>query len=173
MVVFVNGAFGVGKTEVSRLLVRRLRGATLYDPEPAGVLLQRLRALTRRPVSDFQDLPSWRRATVRGIRLARAVRRVVVVPMAFSNLEYLREVREGVRRFDGDVRHFCLVAPLAVVLDRLARRSLGSPADVEWQRTRAAECCAAHRGEEFAEHVSTDRVDPSEVAARVLARIRP
>jgi len=173
MVVFVNGAFGVGKTAVSRLIVRGLPGAVLYDPEPVGVLLQKFRAFARRPVEDFQDLPAWRRATVRGIRLARALRQVVVVPMAFSNPAYLREVREGVRRFDGEVLHFCLVAPLPVVLERLARRSLGTPADMEWQRTRAAECCAAHEGEEFREQIPTGGIDASQVAARVLARVRP
>jgi AAA domain-containing protein len=171
MVVFVNGAFGVGKTAVSRLMVRRLPDALLYDPEPVGVLLQRLRAIVRRPAGDFQDLPSWRRATVRGIRLARALRRVIVVPMAFSNVAYLREVREAVSRFDEDVRHFCLLAPLPVVLERLARRSLGSPADLEWQRTRAAECCAVHPGEEFAEHVDAGSSSALGAAQEILLRI--
>jgi len=119
-------------------MVGRLPGALLFDPEPVGVLLQTFRRVTGRPIGDFQDLSSWRRATIRGIRLARALRTVVVVPMAFSNPTYLAEIRTAVSRFDGNVLHFCLVAPLAQVLARLEGRSFRSRRDLEWQQTRAA-----------------------------------
>jgi len=38
----VNRAFGVGMTTVARLLRRRLAPAVLFDPEPIGIVLQRL-----------------------------------------------------------------------------------------------------------------------------------
>ena len=64
--MFLNGAFGIGKTTVARALVKRLPRAVLFDPEPIGVLLQRFRR-----VDDFQDLRAWRRLTIFGIRIAR------------------------------------------------------------------------------------------------------
>ena len=67
VVIWLNGAFGVGKTSVARLLVERLEGATLVDPEKLGFLLQRLPGRAR---GDFQDMAAWRRGTVHAVRLA-------------------------------------------------------------------------------------------------------
>lgn len=175
MVVFLNGAFGIGKTTVARCLRGRLPGSAIYDPELAGLVLRRLPSwvpLEGRGTDDFQDLAVWRRASVLGIRAARALRRTVIVPMAFSRLDYLREVLDGVRRFDAELRHFCLVAPLPVVLERVGRRGQRlSPAALAWQVRRAEECCAAHGSAEFAEHVPAAEQTPDQIASRIAARL--
>lgn len=153
VILFVNGSFGIGKTTVARLLVKRLPNAVLFDPELIGIALQRI---TR--VDDFQDLRAWRRLTVAALRIVRTFRQNVIVPMAFSNLAYLDEIRNGARRFDNDVQHVCLVAPLPVIEERLRRR--GSE---EWGFRRAAECCVAHESADFATHVNAER-DPHDIA---------
>ena len=170
MFVLINGAFGVGKTSVARELRRRVPGSVIYDPEPIGVVLQRVRL---RRVSDFQHLAAWRRVTVAAARTLAAVRAPVIIPMTFTEIAYLEEVRAGLARSGRPVLHFCLTAPLEVVRDRLARR--GEPhGDPRWAwvHRRAEECCAAHQGASFATHVSTDRRPPSGVAADLAARIR-
>jgi hypothetical protein len=173
LIVFLNGAFGVGKTVVARHLRRRLPASAIYDPELLGFVLQRLPRLAPRDTEDFQDLPLWRRGSVRGIQLVRTFRPTVLVPMTFSNLDYLREILSGVQRFDSQVRHFCLTAPLAVVEARLARRGSDPTHRVTaWQLRRAAECCAAHAAPEFSEHVATDHRDVREVAMEIEARLR-
>ena len=151
MIVLLNGAFGVGKTTVARALAKELRRATVLDPEPLGVVLQRF---TR--VHDFQDLKTWRRLTVAAVRAKRLFYRIVIVPMAFSNVAYLDEIQDGFRRFDRDVVHLCLVAPIDVVNERLDRRRL-QPADEAWQRRRAAECCAVHGDPRFATQINATR----------------
>jgi hypothetical protein len=90
--------------------------------------------------------------------------------MAFSNLDYLNEIREGIRAFEPDVRHLCLVAPLDVVKERLAGRGFG-PAGLAWAHRRAAECCEVHARPEFGELVSTADRGVSEVVEDVLGRI--
>ncbi|HVG25799.1 MAG TPA: hypothetical protein VND45_16705 [Thermoanaerobaculia bacterium] len=157
MIVYINGAFGIGKTTVARELVRRLPRAVLYDPEPLGIALQRI---TR--VDDFQHLASWRRLTKLAIRVASLVAKHVVVPMAFSNPAYLREV---VTR---DARHFCLVAQYEVVHARLR----GSGADAgQWEERRARECCNVHARPEFAEQISAEG-GPAEIVEEILLRLR-
>lgn len=173
--MLVNGAFGIGKTTVARLLRARLPGSALYDPELLGLVLRRVPAcvpLEGRGSDDFQDLALWRRGSVRGIRLVRALRRTVIVPMALSNLAYLRELTAGVARFDARVRHFCLTAPFPVVRARLEERGLdpASPAGA-WQLRRAAECCAAHGAPEFAEQLPTEDTRPADVAAAIAGRL--
>jgi predicted kinase len=156
VIVLLNGAFGIGKTTVARALVWQLRRAVLVDPEPIGVALQRLGRLVRRRTDDFQDLGLWRRGTVAAIRAARLIYPNVVVPMAFSNIEYLEEIRRACMRFENSVMHFCLVAPVDVVNERLTRRIL-RPADQAWQLRRAAECCAVHSDPRFATQVNATR----------------
>ena len=153
MILLLNGAFGIGKTTVARLLVKRLPRAVLFDPELIGIALQRI---TR--VDDFQDLRAWRRLTVAGLRIVRRFRPNVIVPMAFSNPAYLEEIRSAAERIDDRVLHVCLVAPLPVVEERLRRRG-AEP----WSFRRAAECCVAHESVVFATHVNAER-DPHELA---------
>lgn len=164
MILLLNGAFGIGKTTVARALKKRLPRALLYDPELAGIALQRVLR-----VGDFQDLRAWRRLTILGLRLARLLRSNVIVPMAISNPAYLQEIVDGVRRFEPRVVHVCLVAPVEVVHARQRQRG-ATGADAAWQFRRAAECCVAHAGDEFATHVSAER-GVEEIVEAVLQAI--
>jgi hypothetical protein len=167
MVIFVNGAFGVGKTTVARLLVERLPRSALFDPEPLGVVLQRL-IRPFKHVDDFQDLRAWRAWSIRLIRFLRGLRRIIVVPMAFSNEGYLREFVTQTRRIDVETFHFCLVAPLAVVQQRLQYRA-GRRGPTPWQLRRAVECCSEHQRPEYAVQVTTENRSPPEIAGEILA----
>jgi hypothetical protein len=173
MVFFINGAFGIGKTTVARSLSRRIPGSVIFDPERIGFVLQRFRRISGRPVEDFQDLRSWRRLSILGIRAARAFRPHVIVPMAISSLSYLREIREGVARFEPRAPHFCLIAPLPIVRERLQRRSGWSTEEGRaWQYRRAAECCSAHEGAGFEERIPTGDRTADQVTEYLLERLR-
>jgi hypothetical protein len=168
VILLLNGAFGIGKTTVAREIRRMRPGTLLFDPELIGGPLQLAARLAGRGVDDFQDLAIWRRLTIAGLRSASRVRPRIVVPMTFSNLAYLREVREGLAAGGRDVRHVCLVAPLAVVQERLRRRGSDATRSA-WSWRRAAECCAAHADPAFAVHVDASARTPSEIAPEILA----
>jgi hypothetical protein len=168
MIVLLNGAFGIGKSTVARRLRARLPGSVIFDPEWIGTAI-RLAPWLRG--GDYQDLTAWRRLTVWGIGLARALRPTVIVPMAFSDPAYLAEISDGARRFDPDVRRFCLVAPLEVVRARIERRALetGRPPG-DWMHRRAAECCAVHGEAAFADQTPA-LAGPDEIAADIVSRL--
>ena len=91
--------------------------------------------------------------------------------MAFSKVAYLDEVRAGLAE-SGDVRHFCLTAPLEVVQRRLAAR--GEHKDdrrFAWVHLRARECCEAHTAPGFAVHVATETIDPDMVARLIREQL--
>ena len=61
MIIWVNGAFGAGKTTLADELGGHLPDAVLFDPEYVGYILQRWVPV---PTGDFQDLPSWRELVI-------------------------------------------------------------------------------------------------------------
>ena len=168
-IVFINGAFGIGKTSTARALKTVLgRGAT-YNPEIIGGVILRLPHwlnLTNQNSGDYQDIPLWRNMTALGIRLTRLVSPLVVVPMAFSNCIYLAQIMDKVRRVDADVRQVCLVAPLDVVESRLRKRG-DVPKQLSWQLARARTCCAAHESEAFAPRIDATTRGPGEIAQEI------
>ena len=176
MVVFINGSFGVGKTTVARLLRGRVAGSAVYDPELFGILLMRLAKWARfgrPPADDFQDFGVWRRSAIAGVRLSRALSRgPVIVPMTFSRREYFDEVVAGVRRFDPEVRVFCLKASLPTVKKRLAGRETDTEGPgADWLARRIAECAEAHRDPHFGEPVETEDRPAREVCEDIFRRV--
>ena len=172
MVIFVNGSFGIGKTTVARLLSERLDHSVVFDLEPVGVALSHLALLVplKQRTDDFQDLVSWRRISIRAIRIALRFRKTVIVPMTFSNAAYLREFLSYFRARGVPALHFCLTAPHRVVLGRLRARE-GHRGPTQWQLRRSAECCDAHSAAEFAEHLATADHSALDTADQIVERI--
>jgi predicted kinase len=168
--ILINGSFGVGKTSVARELRAMLPGSIVFDPEAIGFVLKRLPGYRH---SDYQHSKLWRRSSVLGAKLAGIGRRAVIIPMAFSQPGYLAEIRAALGSNGGRVLHFCLVAPLSVIRERLAKR--GEPASDprwSWVHRRAAECCAAHESAAFAVHIPTVGLSPAAIAAMLATEIR-
>lgn len=167
MYLLLNGSFGVGKSRVARELRALVPSVVVADPEWIGVFLQRA-ALRHR--SDFQNDPLWRRLAVLWARIRRRFGKIVIVPMAFTDVRYLDEIRAGLTRDGSKVLHFCLTAPLPVIRARLAAR--GEPFTdprSAWVHRRAEECCAVHADVAFAEHISSETRTADDIA-RYLAR---
>lgn len=148
-ILWLNGAFGAGKTTVARLLTDR----TLVDPERIGFVMRRTFWRGR----DYQDVPLWRRLVVRQVR--RAARRgPVVVPMTIVRRDVLDET---IGRLSG-VRLVALVVPA----DELAARIAGDtsdPAANPWRREQIERCVTALADPAFGEHIDATR-PPIEIA---------
>ncbi|MGH3774455.1 MAG: hypothetical protein ACRDRR_01770 [Pseudonocardiaceae bacterium] len=69
MIIWVNGPFGAGKTTLVEELSKRLDTAMTVDPELLGSVLRTM--VPPAPTGDFQDLPIWRRLTVRTLQEIR------------------------------------------------------------------------------------------------------
>jgi hypothetical protein len=166
MIIWLNGAFGAGKTSVARRIVSLRPEATLFDPEQIGFLLRRLLPV----VGDFQDVPLWRELTVRLLREAEAsTKGPVVVPMTLVDPAYFAEVVGGLRASGIALRHVTLVASPATLRRRLRWR-LDWPSSRRWARARAEACAAALALPIFADHVDTEGRSVADIAADILAR---
>ncbi|HKH48391.1 MAG TPA: AAA family ATPase [Thermoanaerobaculia bacterium] len=175
MILVINGAFGVGKTTVARLLRRAVPGSMIYDPEVVGWVLRRLPGSMRlrgRGTDDFQDIDLWRKSAAAGVGLLRAMARdPVLVPMAFSRREYFDEIVSKISSRDSVVRVFCLRAGMPTIIERLERRgAIVSGTDGEWILRKAQACVAAHEDPHFGEPIDTERMSALEVAREILNR---
>ncbi|MEV7867515.1 NUDIX domain-containing protein [Streptomyces sp. NPDC088124] len=124
MIVWINGAFGVGKTSTARELIDLIPNCTLYDPEPiAGELTRLLPQKKLAEVSDFQDLPIWRRLVVdTAAALLAEVGGALVVPMTLLRQEYRDEIFGGLAARRIAVRHVLLSTDETILRARIAAR---------------------------------------------------
>src|ERR1044072_8795036 len=124
VIVWLNGAFGAGKTTAARELVDFMPGSTFYDPELVGSGLRTMLPRKRlEQVSDYQDLPSWRRLVVdTGAALIAEVGGPLVVPMTVLRQEYRDEIFGGFAARRIPVRHVLLHTDETILRRRIADR---------------------------------------------------
>ncbi len=123
MIIWLNGAFGAGKTTVARELERRLTDAYLYDPENIGYFLRK-NTPRQCHTPDFQDTPLWRSFNYEALKMmAGNYPGTIIVPMTLVNRTYYEEII-GKLQADGiEVKHFILYARRETILKRLRKRN--------------------------------------------------
>ncbi|MDE7219702.1 MAG: ATP-binding protein [Oscillospiraceae bacterium] len=125
MIVWLNGAFGAGKTTAAYELHRRLKNSFVYDPENVGYFLRKnMPQECRTP--DFQDMPLWRSFNYQVLKeLHEAYSGTVIVPMTLVDPAYYREIVQRLADEGVAVLHIVLYAGRETILKRLKKRSLG------------------------------------------------
>ena len=169
MIILINGSFGVGKTTVAELLVKRIPNSLLYDPEVVGSCLSHV-VRPFEQFEDFQDLPMWRTLTITTAQLLKQTyKRTLVVPMTLWYEPYFHEIISGLKQFEPDLLHFCLTASAQTIFERLeVRRSEHTQEDYSWICQRVEGCVDAFQSAAFAMHIGTERRIPDEIASEIL-----
>lgn len=94
-IVFINGAFGAGKTQAAFELHRRLAASFVFDPEEAGYFIRKCLPPDMR-AANFQDHPEWRSLNNTLLRRLTEYDGIVLVPMTIIKPEYFREITERI-----------------------------------------------------------------------------
>ena len=111
MIIWINGAFGAGKTSVSELLVQRIANARIFDPEDIGYIIQKTFPEARQ--IDYQDLPMWRRLVIQFIIDANAqFSSTLIIPMTLVVPAYIGEIFSGIANNNLKFGHFFLETSL-------------------------------------------------------------
>ncbi|MGW0965836.1 NUDIX hydrolase [Streptomyces sp. NPDC002516] len=126
VILWINGAFGAGKTTTARELIELIPDSTLFDPEIiGGTLTQLLPAKHLAEAGDFQDLPIWRRLVVdTAAAMLAELGGVLVVPMTLLRQEYRDEIFGGLAARRIPVRHVLLAPAETILRERIARREV-------------------------------------------------
>lgn len=171
MLIWINGAFGAGKTQTAFELHRRLADAHVADPELIGFALHRTLPAAAR--GDFQDLQAWRSAVVDVLAQADATHPgPVLVPMTVVRDDYFDEIVGGLRSRGVDVRHYALLASPRTLRRRLSTRIAfvrGGLRRETWAMEQIPRCVAALTQERYATHVDTDHRTTDEVVEWIAA----
>ncbi len=179
MLLWINGPFGVGKTQTAHELHRRLPGSVICDPECVGFGLHRMTPPGLR--TDFQTYPAWRQGVFEVLdHVLREYEGVVIAPMTLVEPQYFAETVGRLREKGHDVHHFALLADRETVLNRLRDRGLGlapllrlvGQDDRLLRREEVAvkkldRCLAQLSKPEFAHHIRTDTTPIPAVAEQI------
>ncbi|WP_433117879.1 AAA family ATPase [Micromonospora sp. CA-246542] len=146
-VIWINGAFGAGKTTLSQQLTTEDPRLLMFDAELPGFML---REIVPPPVSgDFQDLRVWRRTVSdTAIALLEEYGRTLVVPMTVVVPSYLDEIFGRLRAHNVLVDHFFIDVPTGVLRTRIAAQSVWPDDPVRdaqvraWRLEQVARCAA-------------------------------
>jgi 8-oxo-dGTP pyrophosphatase MutT (NUDIX family) len=173
VIIWLNGAFGAGKTATARELAGLLPDSTLFDPEHLGTLLRHTLPGERlKEVTDYQDLPSWRWLVVEtAAALHRETGGVLVIPMTMLRQEYRDEIFGGLASCGLPVRHLLLHLEETILRRRIVDRVAvpGDPAASDSVRGWCLAQLSPYR--RALDWLAADayRVDASGLSARVAA----
>ncbi|WP_081976281.1 AAA family ATPase [Ureibacillus manganicus] len=168
MIIWINGAFGAGKTETANELHRRIPKSFIYDPEILG---QTTRWVIPKEIgkADFQDFEVWREGNYCFLKyLAREYDGVLIVPMTIVNPQYYDEIIGRLRNDGVTVNHFVLSATKETIDNRL----LGRGEEINsWASQQIDRCLKGLRNERFQPRIETEQLSISEVAEMIAEMV--
>jgi hypothetical protein len=158
MIIWINGAFGVGKTHTSYELVRRIDNTFLFDPEKIGFFLRKQLPNTSQ-YDDFQKIPLWRIQVLESLIYCAKSNVITVVPMTIVDDDIFDFIIGGLRENMIDVRHFALVASRETVEKRLTKRGDKN----SWNFKQVERCLNSLSKTKYKTHIDTDKHNLDEV----------
>jgi hypothetical protein len=164
MIIWVNGAFGSGKTQASHELHRRIPGSFIYDPENIGYFLQKNipRAMAK---SDFQDYTLWREFNYSMLKhLDSEYDGVIIVPMTIVDPAIFDEIVGKLRSNGVILNHFTLWASADTLLKRLRSRGDGKHS---WPAQQIDRCLKGLSDDVFERRINTEHLRIEEVAETI------
>ncbi|EST37081.1 hypothetical protein N566_14925 [Streptomycetaceae bacterium MP113-05] len=178
MIVWLNGAFGAGKTTTAHELLDLLPGSTLYDPEVLGPGLRSMLPPDRAEAEDVRELRSWRRLLADGAAaLLAEVPGPLITPVSLLRQEYRDEIFGALAARRIPVCHVllhCAPAELRTRIDgRACWAGAGTGRPPGWEVAQLPAYQAALPWLSADAHtVRTDGLGPGEVAVLVAAAVR-
>lgn len=168
MIIWLNGAFGSGKSSVAENICKRLDAAHLYDPEQVGFFLWENLPREMKREDNFQHIPLWREFNRKILKyMDDNYAGVLVVPMTIYVKKYYDEIIGQLMKENVQVRHFILTASRETIVDRLIQRGDGSDC---WAAQHIDQCLKAFDHEICEEKIDTERKSIDEIAAEIIRR---
>lgn len=168
MIIWLNGAFGAGKTQTALELHSRISNSFIFDPEEVGFFLRKTTPLSMHK-SDFQDNVLWREFTYSSLHyITRNFEGIIIVPMTLINLSYYDQIVGALRRQNLPIHHFTLCASRKTILHRLVQRGDGVNS---WGASQLDRCLNSLSNEIFKTYINTEGKSIDTVAEEIAFHI--
>ncbi len=166
MIIWLNGAFGGGKTAAAVELASILPGVRQFDPEWVGYMLRA--NLADQEFTDFQQLRPWRTLVPAVMRevIDLTGQHLIAVQTVLVE-EYWQELRTGLDAHSLDVFHVLLHADPTVLAERITADQ-ADPGARQWRLDHIGVFEAAMSWLEAAADLT---VDSTRLSARDVARL--
>lgn len=164
MIIWINGAFGAGKTQTAISLRYRLTNAFIYDPEKAGFYIRsNIPDLMQK--QDFQQHTLWRTIVYEHLAyMARNTEDVIIFPMTITEPIYYEEIIGQLRKDGHQVHHLVLTASEETLRVRLAKR--GNKQN-SWAVQQITRCVQGLLNPIFENKLTTDNMSITEVVEAI------
>jgi hypothetical protein len=168
MIIWLNGAFGAGKTQTAYELNRRIPNSIIYDPEQIGFFINRNipKELNK---GDFQNHPIWRELNYTTLKyIHNEYKGIIIVPMTIVNPQYFEEIVGKLREDGVIVNHFVLWANKDTLQKRL--RSRGEKKN-SWGEQQINRCLEGLSNAMFDNQIETDEMTIEQVSETIAATL--
>lgn len=165
MIIWINGAFGSGKTTLAEWLHGAIKPSHLYDPEEVGAFLWDNFPESLKRKGDFQDIELWRTFNYQMLRyMHEHYKGVLIVPMTLVKMQYYEEIMGQLIKDGIELKHFILMAGRETIKQRLRNRGEGENSWAEQQMDRCFEAFQTMNGIK----IQTDAASVSEIGNWIL-----
>ena len=167
MIIWINGAFGSGKTTCTYELHKRLPDSFVYDPENIGYFIRKnIPEELHEP--DFQNHEQWRLFNYGMLKyLSVAYDGTLLVPMTLVNRQYYDEIIGRLAREGIPIKHYILYAEKKTIEKRLNKRlERGNT----WARSQIDRCLYAFDHTITEEKIITDNKSIDSVVEEIAAK---
>ena len=168
MIIWLNGAFGAGKTQTAYELKRRIPNSIIYDPEQIGFFINRSFPKEIKK-GDFQDYEIWREFNYKTLKhLYSEYNGIIIIPMTIVNPQYYEEIIGRLRNEGVNVQHFVLSASKKTLQKRLKSRfEKKNP----WPELQIDRCLAGLAHPAFEGQINTDNLTTEQVAETIASTL--
>ena len=165
MIIWINGAFGAGKTQTAFELHRRIENSFVYDPENLGSFISKNIPSSIKKKGDFQDYEVWRELNFLLIKyIEDKYDGVLIIPMTIVNPKYFNEIVGSLKSHGITVKHYALMASKETLLKRLKSRGDGANS---WGAQQIDRCLEGLAKEVFQSHIDTEDMSIDEVVEKI------
>lgn len=167
MIIWINGAFGSGKTQVSYELHKRIPNSYVYDSETVGFFIRK-NVPKEIQKEDFQDYSIWRELNYTTLKYVESeFKGIIIVPMTIVNPSYFEEIVCKLRNEGVIVNHVVLSASKDILKKRLRKRGNGKNS---WAAKQIDRCMQGLSNEIFEGKINTDNMTIESVVEEVARR---
>ncbi|HCM88827.1 AAA family ATPase [Vagococcus sp.] len=168
MIIWINGAYGAGKTTIAEELNKKIKGSFLYDPENIGDFLRH-----NLPPSiqkdDFQDYVEWRVWNIHVLnKIHNEFSGDIIVPMTLYKDTAFNGMIGELRRRNISLCHFQLEVSRDTIIKRLSERN---PNLTAWGTERVDDILETFKKFPIDEKIDNDHVSLEEVLEILIKRI--